>query len=235
LDKRKNTVLLNLYKNTAIIFFSTSKKTEASRKKLTVSKQSTETIATFFIQKNLKILRGIDIPFFWISENLQRGNYFGERLENAFSDVYEQGFENVIAIGNDCLELNENHILKAIDSLKMAPSVFGATTDGGVYLLGFQKAFFKEINLKNITWQTKKVFTQLTQTVDNQCIILDTLSDIDTVNDFIAFIKNTTEKFRNALLELIDKHNPKPCISTKNCVRQYLLSIKSLRAPPAFF
>jgi uncharacterized protein len=224
--------LYNSSNNTAILFFSASNKTEATRKKLTVSRQQTEAVTTVFIQKNLEILRGLDVPFFWISDKGQRGNSFGERLENAFTDVYNKGFENVIAIGNDCLDLTQNHILQAIQNFKRGPSVFGATTDGGVYLLGFQKEFFKQIDLKNVSWQTNNVFAELTQLVDNQCFTLETLSDIDNANDLIEFLKNTHQVIKNTLIALLKKQEPKPLISVKNYIRQYLLSIKSLRAPP---
>jgi uncharacterized protein len=224
--------LYNSSNNTAILFFSASNKTEAIRKKLTVSRQQTEAVTTVFIQKNLEILRGLDVPFFWISDKGQRGNSFGERLENAFTDVYNKGFENVIAIGNDCLDLTQNHILQALENFKRVPSVFGATTDGGVYLLGFQKEFFKQIDLKNISWQNNNVFAKLTQLVDNQCFTLETLSDIDNANDLIEFLKNTHQVIKNTLIALLKKQEPKPLISVKNYIRQYLLSIKLLRAPP---
>ena len=222
----------NLSKNTAIIFFSASNKTKATRKKLTVSRKQTEAVTTAFVQKNLEILRGLDLPFFWISDDEQRGDSFGERLENAFSDVFDKGFQHVIAIGNDCLDLNETHILQAIDALKTAPSIFGATTDGGVYLLGFEKCFFNNFDLKNIAWQTEKVFTELTQLTDNQCITLETLTDIDSSNDLVLFLKNTTQSLKYKFLSLLKIKEPKPLVSVKNYIRQYLLSIKLLRAPP---
>lgn len=222
----------NLSKNTAIIFFSASNKTEATRKKLTVSRKQTEAITTVFVQKNLEILRGLDLPFFWISDDEQRGDSFGERLENAFLDVFNKGFQHVIAIGNDCLDLTENHILDAVDGLKRGPSVFGETTDGGVYLLGFEKDFFNNFDLKNIAWQTNKVFSELTQLSDNQYVTLDILSDIDSSNDLIVFLRNTKQVVKNILLSFLKIQEPKPLVSVKNYIRQYLLSIKLLRAPP---
>jgi uncharacterized protein len=224
--------LQNLSENTAILFFSRTSKSEASQKNLYVSKRQSEAIADLFIEKNLKILRGLNVPFFLISDDAQRGNSFGERLQNAFSDIFDKGFKQVIAIGNDCLDLNETHILQAIEGLKMTPSVFGATTDGGVYLLGFQKTFFNNIDFKNISWQTDKVFTELTQLADNQYFTLDILSDVDNANDLVLFLRNTTLLIKNTLISLFKKHEPKPLISVKNYIRQYLLSIKLLRAPP---
>jgi uncharacterized protein len=224
--------LQNLSESTAILFFSRTSKSEATQKNLYVSKRQSEAIADLFIEKNLKILRGLDVPFFMISDDAQRGNSFGERLQNAFSDIFDKGFQQVIAIGNDCLDLNETHILQAIDGLKKTPSVFGTTTDGGIYLLGFQKEYFKDLDLKNISWQTNTVFAELTQLVDNQCFILETLSDIDNANDLIEFLKNTSQSIKNTFVSLLKKQEPKPLVSVKNYIRQYLLSIKSLRAPP---
>jgi uncharacterized protein len=224
--------LQNLSKNTAILFFSRTSKSEAAQKNLYVSKRQSEAIADLFIEKNLKILRGLDVPFFVISDDAQRGSSFGERLKNAFSDIFDKGFQQVIAIGNDCLDLNETHILEAIEGLKTTPSVFGATNDGGVYLLGFQKDFFNNFDLKNISWQTDKVFLELTQLADNQHFTIGTLSDIDNANDLIFFLKNTSQSFKNTLIALLKKQEPKPLISVKNYIRQYLLSIKLLRAPP---
>jgi uncharacterized protein len=224
--------LQNLSNNTAILFFSRTSKSEAAQKNLYVSKRQSEAVADLFIEKNLKILRGLDVPFFMISDDAQRGNSFGERLQNAFSDIFNKGFQHVIAIGNDCLDLNETHILEAINGLKTTPSVFGATNDGGVYLLGFQKTFFNNFDFKNISWQTDKVFSELTQLADNQCFTLDILTDIDSANDLVSFLRNTTLFIKNTLLSLLKKQEPKPFISVKNYIRQYLLSIKLLRAPP---
>jgi uncharacterized protein len=224
--------LQNLSENTAILFFSRTSKSEAAQKNFYVSKRQTEAVVDLFIEKNIKILRGLEVPFFMISDDAQRGNSFGERLQNAFSDIFDKGFQQVIAIGNDCLDLNKTHILQAIEGLKTTPSVFGATTDGGVYLLGFQKIYFKDFNLKNISWQTNKVFNELTQLADNQHFTLEILSDIDNTNDLIEFLKNTSQSIKNTLVSLLKKQEPKPLFSVKNYIRQYLLSIKSLRAPP---
>lgn len=219
-------------KNTAILFFSKTAKSESKGKKLTTSRHATEAVTAVFIQKTHKILRGLDIPVFNFSENNQRGNGFGERLHNAFSDIYDKGFEQVIAIGNDCLDLTETHISQAIDGLKKGPSVFGATTDGGVYLLGFQKSFFEKINIKNLSWQTHKVFAELLQLTDNECVTLETLSDIDNSNDLILFLRNTKQVIKNILISLLNMPEPKPLVSVKNYIKQYLLSTKLLRAPP---
>lgn len=222
----------NSSENTAILFFSRTGKSEAAQKKLYVSKRHTEAAVDLFIEKNIKILRGLDVPFFMISDDAQRGNCFGERLQNAFSDIFDKGFQQVIAIGNDCLDLTNSHLSQAIDGLKKAPSVFGATTDGGVYLLGFQKASFEKINLKNLSWQTNKIFIELSQLTDNQHLTLETLSDIDTSNDLILFLRNTQQLLKNILIALLKIQEPKPLVSIKNYIPQYLLSIKLLRGPP---
>ena len=218
--------------HTAILFFSKTSRAEAEGKKLAAAKRQTQAVVQVFINNTRHILRGLDLPVFVISEHLQRGNSFGERLHNAFQDIFDKGFKNVIAIGNDCLTLNKNHIQQAINALETTPSVLGPTTDGGVYLLGFQKNCFDTSDIKNIAWQTSHVFNELSQNTNNQSIILNILSDIDSVNDLIQALKNRAISVRIQLLALINHKVSTFYATYLNRTPQYLLSSKSLRAPP---
>ena len=218
--------------HTAILFFSKTSRAEAERKKLAVAKRQTKAIAQVFINNTRQILRGLDLPVFTISEQLQRGDSFGERLHNAFQDIFDKGFTNVIAVGNDCLTLTKNHIQQAIDALETDPSVLGPSTDGGVYLLGFQKEHFNTYGLKNIAWQTNNVFNELAQNTHNQCVTLDILSDIDTANDLIKAIKDISTNIKTLLIALLRDKVLTLYTTYLNWTPQYLLSSKSLRAPP---
>ena len=220
------------HQHTAILFFSKTSSAEAEGKKLAAAKRQTKAIAQVFIKNTRQILRSLDLPVFTISENLQRGDSFGERLQNAFQDIFDKGFTNVIAIGNDCLTLNKNHIQQAIQALETTPSVLGPTTDGGVYLLGFQKEYFDASELKSIHWQTGNVSKELLQNKGNQCITLDILSDIDTVNDLIKAIKDISTNIKTLLIALLRDKISTLYITYLNWTPQYLLSSKSLRAPP---
>lgn len=218
--------------HTAILFFSKTSRAEAERKKLAAAKRQTKAIAQVFINNTRQILRGLDLPVFTISEQLQRGDSFGERLHNAFQDIFDKGFTNVIAVGNDCLTLTKNHIQQAIDALETDPSVLGPSTDGGVYLLGFQKEHFNTYGLKNIAWQTNNVFNELAQNTHNQCVTLDILSDIDTANDLIKAIKDISTNIKTLLIALLRDKVLTLYTTYLNWTPQYLLSSKSLRAPP---
>lgn len=224
--------MYNKAERTALLFFSKTAKHEADGKKLSVSRKQTQAVARVFIQNTQKILRGVDLPNFHFSEENQHGDTFGERLQNAFNDVFEKGFTRVIAVGNDCLNLDKNHLLQAINQLETTPSVFGPTTDGGVYLLGFQKENFESFSLKNIDWQTENVFSQLTQTVDNQCFTLEILTDIDNASDLVESLKNIAFQLRNELLLLFKNCVSKPFETRLNFTQRHLLFAKSLRAPP---
>ena len=220
------------HQHTAILFFSKTSSAEAEGKKLAAAKRQTKAIAQVFIKNTRQILRSLDLPVFTISEQLQRGDSFGERLQNAFQDIFDKGFTNVIAVGNDCLTLNKNHIQHAIQALETTPSVLGPTTDGGVYLLGFQKEYFDASELKSIHWQTGNVSKELLQNKGNQCITLDILSDIDTVNDLIKAIKDISTNIKTLLIALLRDKISTLYITYLNWTPQYLLSSKSLRAPP---
>ena len=223
------------HQHTAILFFSKTSSAEAEGKKLAAAKRQTKAIAQVFIKNTRQILRGLDLPVFTISENLQRGDSFGERLQNAFQDIFDKGFTNVIAIGNDCLTLNKNHIQQAIDALETTPSVLGPSTDGGVYLLGFQKECFNTFGLKNIAWQTNNVFNELVQNTNNQCVTLDILSDIDNVNDLIVSLKTLSVSLKNALSTLLESLVSKPFETRLDFIHSHLLTAHLLRGPPVRF
>ena len=218
--------------HTAILFFSKTSSAEAERKKLAAAKRQTKAIAQVFIRNTRQILRGLDLPVFTISEHAQRGDSFGERLHNAFQDIFDKGFTNVIAIGNDCLTLTKNHIQQAIQALETTPSVLGPSTDGGVYLLGFQKEHFNACGLKNIPWQTNNVFSELVQNTNNQCITLDILSDIDNINDLIASLKTLSVSLKNILSTLLESLVSRPFETRLDFIHSHLFATSLLRGPP---
>lgn len=216
---------------TAILFFSRTAQAEAQAKPLVLGKTSAQKVADLAIQQAKKTALATGLPVFHVSEKQQYGNTFGERFANAFEDIYVQGFENVIAIGNDCLTLTADNILNAEELLATTPSVLGPTFDGGVYLIGFQKKSFSKDVFKSIDWQTEKVFSQLSLLNEN-IKLLPILSDIDTFQDLKLQLEYINIRLKKAILSII--------IEIVNCVQKPIsifvlkvyLSLKSLRAPP---
>lgn len=120
------------------------------------------------------------------SKHKQAGYDLGERMQNAFTDVFALGFEKVCIIGSDCYELQTEHIDGAFEKLDDSEVVLGPSADGGYYLLGSKKIVPNIFKDKD--WGTASVFDDTVQTLtrlDISYTELETLNDIDTYEDLL--------------------------------------------------
>jgi uncharacterized protein len=111
---------------------------------------------------------------------LQNGNNQAERMLNAFELVFAQGYNKVIFIGSDCIELESRHIKQAFNYLDDTDIVIGPAQDGGYYLLGMRR-LFAHLFTSN-AWNTVPVFNEKLIAIEAQGLsfsLLDVLSDVD--------------------------------------------------------
>ena len=117
-------------------------------------------------------------------KRLQLGNDLGERMKNAFAELFETGFTNICIIGSDCYGLSSDILIDAFEKLNTVDVVAGPVADGGYYMLGMNKPapdFFI-----NKQWSTDTVFTDTLKDAATLNLILyqlPTLHDIDTETD----------------------------------------------------
>ncbi|MFD2202895.1 TIGR04282 family arsenosugar biosynthesis glycosyltransferase [Shivajiella indica] len=124
----------------------------------------------------------------------QKGNDLGERMLNAFIEVFSKGYKSVVIIGTDCPYLKTEILMDAFNCLKEKDVVFGPAYDGGYYLLGSNQVY-PEI-FKNIPWSTEKVLKISINTIESKkstYSLLNWLSDIDTKEDWDNYL-DTFEK-----------------------------------------
>jgi len=133
-------------------------------------------------------------------KTVQQGTIIGTRMYKAFSSAFEAGYENVILIGSDIINLNSDVIIEAFSKIQQSDLVLGPATDGGYYLIGL-KSPVKQL-FKNKDWSTNKVFIQTL----NDCIDLDMnvglvpeLSDLDKIKDFQYLNLEDREKYLNII------------------------------------
>ncbi len=190
---------------TAILIFANSAAKEALEKPFFKSKE-------VFYELNKQILRKVKntgIPYFWISEKEQIGYSFGERYINAIEFVFKQGFENVIAIGNDSPELQSKDLIAAKAKLDQDNIILGPSKDGGYYLLGIQKNHFNQNFFLSLPWQTSKLRNDLVSYFSSKKIkitFLKSLDDIDSVPDiknWIAGYRNINFKLKKLFLQIL--------------------------------
>lgn len=112
------------------------------------------------------------------------GADLGLRMLNAFRLGFEKGYEKVVIIGSDCLQLTENNLNEAFFALDKNDVVIGPATDGGYYLIGMKQV--QEEFFDNKKWSTENVFLDTLLDVEKLGLtyqLLDTLSDIDLEED----------------------------------------------------
>lgn len=112
----------------------------------------------------------------------QKGHDLGAKMQQAFSDLFLLGYQKVIIIGSDLLDLKPKHISKAFNALKNHDFVIGPAKDGGYYLLGMktkENTIFEEK-----AWGTETVLKDTLYNLKNRSLLLlEELNDIDTFED----------------------------------------------------
>ena len=117
---------------------------------------------------------------------VQEGNDLGQSMASDLQKAFDLGYKKVCLIGSDIFDLSPKIIERAFDALANRNVVIGPATDGGYYLIGFQKKAYSRKIFKGIDWSTSTVFKDTLQLISEErltCHIHSTLSDIDTVED----------------------------------------------------
>jgi uncharacterized protein len=85
----------------------------------------------------------------------QVGNDLGQRMANAFAEVFAAGHPQVAIIGSDCYALTADRVQTAFAQLATCDAVLGPATDGGYYLLGLSQPI--PAIFEGIAWSTPSV------------------------------------------------------------------------------
>jgi hypothetical protein len=115
----------------------------------------------------------------------QRGKDLGERMKNAFIDVFSEGFSGVLLIGSDIPDLPVAVIEEAF-SFRGTQAVIGPASDGGYYLIGFQRDTVLPGVFEDMPWGTEKVFEKTMELLHQHGYTVHQLPvwrDVDTIDD----------------------------------------------------
>ena len=123
-------------------------------------------------------------------KKLQHGNDLGERMSTAFRELLEIGYEKVVIIGSDLLDLDAATVNDAFTQLDFNDVVIGPALDGGYYLLGLKNLYPKLF--LNKEWGTSSVLKDSINDLQNSKIyVLKELNDIDTFEDMQHYTELT--------------------------------------------
>jgi rSAM/selenodomain-associated transferase 1 len=177
----------------------------------TIGDAAALTIYTFLLQHTAKIARRLEetdkhVYFseylgdkrIWEPEtfrgHVQQGDDLGERMQRAFAEAFEAGYQKVVLIGSDLYDLDTEDLASAFASLDTHQAVVGPATDGGYYLLGLTQmvpALFR-----NKAWGTDTVLEATLHDLEGiPTYLLPPRNDIDRYEDiagnpiFVPFLK----------------------------------------------
>ena len=148
----------------------------------------------------------------WDHFRMQKGADLGERMANAFEDVFAEGSRRAVLVGSDIPGLTPHSLRKSVRSLACADMCIGPSDDGGYYLIGFNKESYDRRMFEMIEWSTPTVLsTTLNQaeTYNLRVAAHPTLNDIDTAADLGDFFRNSTYLHRRL--------NPRLFYERKSC------------------
>ncbi|MAZ27442.1 MAG: glycosyltransferase [Cytophagaceae bacterium] len=131
-------------------------------------------------------------------KKLQQGDDLGERMHNAASSGFKNGFRRIIIIGSDMYDLDTRDIEQAFDKLQKHDFVLGPAQDGGYYLFGM-KTLNSQV-FKNKNWGTETVLEDTLKDLQGENVaLLDTRNDVDyyeDIKDIAAFQKFIPKEFK---------------------------------------
>ena len=127
----------------------------------------------------------------------QEGKHLGDRMRNAFTRAFSDGFYRVVLLGTDIPDLPGSIIDEAFSKLSCHPSVIGPALDGGYYLIGFQQENFIPRAFDNIPWGTQHVLNKtlsVFKEAKQNIHILPSWQDTDDYKDLLALNKRIAEE-----------------------------------------
>jgi rSAM/selenodomain-associated transferase 1 len=160
---------------------------------------------------NLESLKDIIIPYFdrypeqaesdssvaaLLSQGrlrVQEGWDLGDRMRNAFREVFSDGVESAVLIGSDIPQIDSDLLEEYIEQLHQFPMVLGPAADGGYYLIGFQKQHYEPRLLSGIEWSTEMVYEQTLEKARSlklSCYVGQELQDVDTIEDLESILSS---------------------------------------------
>lgn len=191
-------LIQSILKQTAILLFSDYRPEQASKvfahgKGLAYNAR----IAEGMFQHTLAVAQESGLPLVWIASHQQTGSTFGQRFAHAIAQVFEQGYEHIISIGDDCPELEAQDLQIAARNLEKGIPSLGPARDGGVYLIGLSRQLFHEAHFSHLAWCGQHTAHSLEIYFREQgakVSQLDYKRDIDHARDFQALGKELPRK-----------------------------------------
>lgn len=219
---------------TAILLFSRSATSEAKHKQLVGGFRRNCKLLERMISRTMRLARRTNLPVFQLDERQQTGHTFGEKINNAASQIAAKGFQNLIIIGSDTPQLRLADLRKAQQELEAGQSVIGPDRRGGAYLIGVSAHQLGK-DFARLPWKTKSLCTELANflTTDfggRKVQFVRCLDDVNDGFDLTALIGLMAGK--SCLSFLVEFIQPASNSSVVALCRQFFVAAFGRRGPP---
>ena len=190
------------------------------------------------INQTIQKANATGLPVIVIDSENQKGDNFGQKLSNAFGEVFSRGYENVIAIGTDCPRLNAGTILSAYNQLQRSPLIIGPDLRGGTYLIALNKKAFIQHLFEKLAWQSYQLCDNIKNYASDIAVnitVLQRLGDfhqhvsINNATRLVALLNDSCFRFICRLLTMLKE----TILSSFIHLFVPPVSSASLKAPPA--
>ncbi len=106
----------------------------------------------------------------------------------------------VVLVGGDVPDLDSYHIAQAMRSLRQADVVFGPANDGGFWLVGLRRTQWAGRLFRNTRWSSPHALDDCLANLPRtaRVAMLETLSDVDTSDDYAAYSKCSRRRGRSS-------------------------------------
>lgn len=121
------------------------------------------------------------------SRILQTDGNLGDKIHHVYSQLISQ-FSRVILIGSDAPQIRKTHFEEANSCLDTHDYVLGPASDGGFWLFGGRVPLEPKI-WKSTPWSAPDTFKRLYAALPKNPALLQTLTDVDTVDDLTEMLK----------------------------------------------
>jgi rSAM/selenodomain-associated transferase 1 len=141
-----------------------------------------------------------------ITVGLQAEGDLGQRMAAAFARRFAAGAKGVVLVGSDSPSITAGHFLLAARLCRQARVVLGPARDGGYWLVAQQRPGVAMFD--GVPWsspRTLEVTRALLERLRVTCVDLDTLRDVDTLEDLRDVIADDAvgPKLRRSLAGIV--------------------------------
>jgi len=140
---------------------------------------------------------GCELPKEWTEASsmviAQNGDSIGERMASAFERCFAENVDQVVLIGSDIPGLDSRTVLAASLALESHDAAVVPAVDGGYCLIALRRDTYQSTIFHDIPWSTDQVLRSTLEKCGERHLevaLLETLQDIDTIDDLRAYCRN---------------------------------------------